>query len=80
VVLGLYLGHGITGVNSLFSNSDQGWKKPGLKKKTSPVVFFGVSWVFLGFFAQKRGFLGFFQFHEYFWVHPVQTLNYNYSY
>ncbi len=44
----------------------QGWKKPGLLKKTSPVVFFGffvvVFLFFLGFyiFAQKREFLGFF--------------------
>jgi hypothetical protein len=44
----------------------QGWKKPGFKKKTSPVGFFGFFWVFwvflgfLGFFAQKRGFVGFF--------------------
>jgi hypothetical protein len=42
----------------------QGWKKPGFKKKPSPVVFFvfcgffGFFWffgVFLGFFALKRG-------------------------
>jgi hypothetical protein len=46
----------------------QGWKKPGLKKKKKPA-----QWVFLGvlgflgffgffgfFFAQTRGFLGFF--------------------
>jgi hypothetical protein len=34
-----------------------------LYKKTSPVGFFGffgVFWVFLGLFAQTRGFLGFF--------------------
>jgi hypothetical protein len=48
-------------------------KNPGfLKKKPSPVVFLGflgffwVFWVFLVFFFQTRGFLGFFQFHEYF--------------
>jgi hypothetical protein len=43
----------------------QGWKKPGFKKKTSPVGFFGFFLVFcfflfffgfLGCFAQKRGF------------------------
>jgi hypothetical protein len=46
--------------------------KPGLektrlkkKKKTSPVVFLGFFFGG-GFFAQTRGFLGFFQFHEYF--------------
>ncbi len=57
-------------------------KNPGfyIKKKTSPVVFFG----FFGFFwvfyvcAQKREFLGFFQFQEYF--RCIQTLNYNQSY
>ncbi len=48
----------------------QGWKKP------SPVVFWGVLLVFFSvffvffvlfyIFAQKREFLGFFQFHEYF--------------
>jgi hypothetical protein len=56
----------------------QGWKKPGFlkknpgfKKKTPPVGFFGfflggfgVFWVFLNIFAQKRQFLGFFQFQE----------------
>jgi hypothetical protein len=48
----------------------QGWKKPGLKKKKpTPWVFLG----FLGFFyiyAQKREFIGFLQFREYFLVHP----------
>jgi hypothetical protein len=58
----------------------QGWKKPGfLKKKTSPVGFFGFFgffWVFLGFLGffgffwdflgRREGFQGFFQFHEYF--------------
>jgi hypothetical protein len=55
---------------------DAGLEKTRFKKKTSPVFF----WVFLGFlrdflvflvlflniFAQKREFLGFFQFQEYF--------------
>jgi hypothetical protein len=41
-------------------------KIPGLKK-TSPVGFFGV---FFYIFAQKREFLGFFHFQEYFEVHP----------
>jgi hypothetical protein len=54
----------------------QGWKKPGKKKKTSPVYSF--FWGFLGIFfcfvfflvfflnivAQNREFLGFFQFQE----------------
>jgi WD40 repeat protein len=43
-------------------------KKPGFKKKTSPVGFF-VFFGFFGFFyifAQKREFLGFFHFQEYF--------------
>ncbi len=57
----------------------QGWKKPVFyKKKPSPVVFFrffgflGFFWIFWGFFrffyifAQKREFLGFFHFQEYF--------------
>jgi hypothetical protein len=59
----------------------QGWKKPGfLKIKPSPGFFFVffcfflvslVFWVFWGFwffyiFAQKREFLGFVQFQEYF--------------
>jgi hypothetical protein len=45
-------------------------------EKTQPSGFFWVLWVFLGFFgffyifAQKREILGFFQFHEYFEVHP----------
>ncbi len=48
----------------------QGWKKPGFKKKPALwffFVFLGLL-VFLGFyiFAQKREFLGFFQFLEYF--------------
>jgi hypothetical protein len=41
----------------------QGWKKPGLIKKTQPSVFF-LSFFYL--FAQKREFLGFFQFQEHF--------------
>jgi hypothetical protein len=48
-------------------NSMQGWKKPGfLKKKPAQWVFlfffgfFGFFGVFLGFFAQTRGFLGFY--------------------
>jgi hypothetical protein len=48
----------------------QGWKKPGFKKKTSPVGFFGVFWVFCFFgvfwFFLWRECLGFFQFQEYF--------------
>jgi hypothetical protein len=57
----------------------QGWKKPGLKKKPPSGFFFGgggglgIFWVFWFFgvfsffyiFAQKREFLGFFQFQEY---------------
>jgi hypothetical protein len=45
---------------------EQGWKKPGFKKKTQLSGFFWVFWVFwvfwgfLGFFAQMREFLGFF--------------------
>jgi hypothetical protein len=48
---------------------EQGWKKPGFKKKTSPVgflvfvLFFWGFFVFFSFFdifAQKREFLGFF--------------------
>jgi hypothetical protein len=42
----------------------QGWKKPGLNKKTAQWVFL----VFLVFFyiiAQKRKFLGFIQFQEF---------------
>ncbi len=62
-------------------NKQAGWKKPDFFFKPSPVDFFGfffgflwVFWVF-GFFlffcffyifAQKREFLGFFQFQEYF--------------
>jgi hypothetical protein len=44
----------------------QGWKKPGLKKNPSPVGFFVLFYIY----AQKREFLGFFQFQEYFLVHP----------
>jgi hypothetical protein len=43
----------------------QGGKNPGLKKKPAQWFFFG----FFGFFyvfAQKREFLGFFQFQNYF--------------
>jgi hypothetical protein len=51
-----------------------GLEKPGFKKKkTSPVGFFWYFWVFWFFFyifAQKREFLGFFQYQEYFRVHP----------
>jgi hypothetical protein len=37
--------------------SKQGWKKPGfLKKKTSPVGFFGFFWVFWFFFGVFWGF------------------------
>ncbi len=46
-----------------------GLQETRVKKKTSPVGFFG----FFGFFyifAQKREFLGIFQFQEYFKVHP----------
>jgi hypothetical protein len=55
--------------------TDRVGKNPGLKKKTSPggflgfwgfLGFFWVFWVFLIPFAQKREFLGFFQFQEYF--------------
>jgi hypothetical protein len=50
--------------------------KNPVKKKTSPVGFVEVFFCFfLYIFAQKREFLGFFQFQEYF-----QTLNYNHSY
>jgi hypothetical protein len=49
-------------------------KNPGLKKKTSPVVFLRFFWVFCFFwvfgflyiFAEKREFLGVFQFQKYF--------------
>jgi hypothetical protein len=48
-------------------------KNPAFFLKPSPVVFFGFIWVFcfflvfyFYFFAQKREFLGFFQFPEYF--------------
>ncbi len=53
----------------------QDWKKPGFKKNrlvgffVGFFGFFGFFWVFLSFFyifAQKREFLGFFQFQEYF--------------
>jgi hypothetical protein len=47
----------------------QGWKKPGfLKKKTSPVGFFGFFWFFLGFFGFFWVFFGFFGFFWVFWV------------
>jgi hypothetical protein len=49
-------------------------KTPGLKKN-QPSGFFGA---FLYIFAQKREFLGFFQFQKYFKVHP--DLNYNHCY
>jgi hypothetical protein len=42
-----------------------GLEKTRVKKKTQPCGVFGVFCVFLGF-AQKREFLGFFQFREYF--------------
>ncbi len=41
----------------------QGWKKPGLKKKTIPVVFgvfLGFFWFFFGFFWVFLGFFGVF--------------------
>ena len=41
----------------------QGWKKPGFKKRPSPVGFFkGFLGVFLNTFSQKREFLVFFSF------------------
>jgi hypothetical protein len=41
----------------------QGWKKPGFKKTTQWVfVFLGFFILFFYIFAQKREFLGFFQF------------------
>ncbi len=46
-----------------------GWKKPGLKKNQPSGSFFGFLFFFEFFFyifAQKREFLGFFQFQEYF--------------
>ncbi len=43
----------------LIGHKDRVGKNPGFFFKPSPVGFFG-------FFAQKRGFLGFFQFREYF--------------
>jgi hypothetical protein len=62
------------------ANTRQGWRKPGvLKKKPAQwvflvflVFFFGVLVFFWFFylFAQKREFLGFFQFQEFFLVHP----------
>jgi hypothetical protein len=66
----------VSGKNSL--SCSQGWKKPGFKKKTQPngfflVVFFflGGVWVFWFFiYLPRREFLGFFQFQEYFKVHP----------
>jgi hypothetical protein len=55
----------------------QGWKKPGFFLKTQPS---GFVWFFF-YIAQKREFLGFFQFHfqEYFWVHPDFKLYRNHS-
>jgi hypothetical protein len=50
----------------------EGWKKPGFFKKTpAQWVFLGFwvfwfFWFFFDIFAQKREFLGFFQFQKYF--------------
>jgi hypothetical protein len=50
-------------------------KNPGLKKKTSPVVFFWVFWVFFCFFwfflgfLGYLGFLGFFGFFGFFFIY-----------
>ncbi len=52
-------------------------------KKPSPVGFLGLLVFFCWFFfifAQKREFLGFFQFQEYGTFRCIQTLNYNPSY
>jgi hypothetical protein len=42
---------------------NQGWKKTGFFKKNQPSGFF---WFFFYIFTQKREFLGFIQFQEYF--------------
>jgi hypothetical protein len=55
----------VVGISSLVF-SEAGLEKTRVFKKTQPSVFF-----FLYIFAQKREFLGFFQFQEYFKVHPV---------
>jgi hypothetical protein len=51
------------------TGKNQGWKKPGFLKKNQPsgffLGFFGFSG-FLNIFAEKKEFLGFFQFQEYF--------------
>ncbi len=75
--LGLQLGklcRGLLSGDYSLGPDRQGWEKPGFKKKkTSPVGFFFGFLVFFGFFGvfkyifdQKREFLGFFQFQEYF--------------
>jgi hypothetical protein len=73
----------VTGARSTMPSQDSprpAWsrvgKNPGLKKKPSPVVFFGFFlgflgffgffWVFLGSLPRRGGFKGFFQFHKYF--------------
>ncbi len=67
-----------------WASTNQGWKKPGFKKKPSPVGFFGFFWVFwvFGFFGvflpRREGFRGFFSFKNTF--RCIQTLNYNHSY
>jgi hypothetical protein len=51
-----------TRIQLIWIQKNQGWKKPGffIFKKTKPSGFY------IYIFAQKREFLGFFQFQEYF--------------
>ena len=58
----------------------QGWKKPGLKKKPGPVFFLGFFFFgFFGFFCpDERVFRVFFSFTNTF--RCIQTLNYNHCY
>jgi hypothetical protein len=63
-------------LRSLAASWWSGWRKPGFFLNPAQRVFFFFFFFFLGFFlfffifAQKSEFLGFFQFQEYFKVHP----------
>jgi hypothetical protein len=49
------------------------WKKPSPLGFSGFFGFFGVFWFFFYIFAQKREFLGGFQFQEYLKVHPYAS-------
>jgi hypothetical protein len=72
----------LLGTAKVDEDLEAGLEKTQVKKKKTSQVGFLVFLGFFGFFgafytfAQKREFLGFFQFQEYFWVYPDFKLKY----